>query len=163
MGKRDNGRTRREAFGVAAALGTAAWTVTTVAGCGLLGDDSEPAPAPDPLQPILDEALGLVTAYDRAMATQPDLRDRLAPLRADHHAHATALAGLIGTDLPSSAPAAPAAAASAGTDAVSGLRRAEKQAHQSAVAACTKAPADRVMLVGSVAACRATHTEALHR
>ena len=41
-----------------AAAGTAVG-VTAVGGCGLFDDDPDPAPAPDALQPLLDEAVAL--------------------------------------------------------------------------------------------------------
>ena len=44
---------------------------------------------------------------------------------------------------------------------VAGLRKAEQAALRTATAAVKSAPPDRVMLVGSIAACRAGHAEAL--
>jgi hypothetical protein len=127
--------------------------VATLAGCGVFRDEPKPPPAPDPLQPVLDEALALAGAYDRVIAAQPALSARLTPLAADHRAHAAELAKLIVTK--ASAPPPEAA------DSVAGLRAAELAAQKTAVAACGAAPADRAGLVGSIAACRATHAEAL--
>jgi hypothetical protein len=150
------GRTRRRVLGATAGAGLG----VALSGCGLFGDDPEPAPAPDPLQPVLDEALALAAGYDQAGVAQPGLRDRLDPLAADHRAHAEALARVIGKPLPSG----PAAAASSGPSpaaTLADLRKAEQAAQKTAVAACRQAPADRAALVGSIAACRATHAEAL--
>jgi hypothetical protein len=147
---------RRQLLGAAAGTAVAA---STLAGCGLFDDDPDPAPQPDALQPLLDEALRLAAAYDRVAVAQPGLRKRLSPLAEDHRAHAAALAALIGVTLPSAA-----ASAAPGGDAaqtVAALRKAEQAAQKTAVAACRTAPAQRVALVGSIAAARAAHAEAL--
>ncbi|WP_250027219.1 hypothetical protein [Paractinoplanes maris] len=150
---------RRRVLGTVAGLGAAG-----LAGCGLFDDDPEPPRVPDPLQPLLDEAIALAASYDRAIVTQPGLAARLAPLADDHRAHATELARLIGQALPSTGPAsAPAASApaEAAAQTVATLRAAEQAAQKSAVTACKAAPPERAALVGSIAACRATHAEAL--
>ncbi|MEV4707618.1 hypothetical protein [Actinoplanes sp. NPDC049316] len=146
---------RRQLLGAA---GTAV-AASTLAGCGLFDDDPEPAPRPDALQPVLDEALRLAAAYDRATAAQPGLQKRLSPLAEDHRAHAAALAELIGVTLPSAVASAPAGGDAAQT--VAALRKAEQAAQKTAVAACRTAPAQRAALVGSIAAARAAHAEAL--
>src|SRR5690348_6655775 len=96
------GSTRRRLLATAGGLSG----VAALAGCGLFDDEPEPAPAPDPLQPLLDEALALAGAYDRAAASRPDLAARLAPLAENHRAHAAELARMIGVT-PPSAVAAP--------------------------------------------------------
>ncbi|WP_412752472.1 hypothetical protein [Krasilnikovia sp. M28-CT-15] len=149
------GYTRRRLLGVTAGAALAA---SVPAGCGLFDGDPEPAP-PDPLQPVLDEALRLAATYERAALAQPELAKRLTPLAADHRAHAAALAGLIGATLPSTAPSASADTGAAPTLDV--LRKAEQQAQRTAAAACRQTSADRAALLGSIAACRAAHAEAL--
>jgi hypothetical protein len=153
---RDNRHTRRAVLvASAASLGAA-----TVAGCGIFGNGPEQPSAPDPLQRVLDEAVALAVAYDRAAVNQPELAKRLTPLAADHRAHITELARVIGT----SAPSAPASSAAAAGDVVAtlkSLRAAEQAAEKTANTACRQAPAARAALVGSIAACRATHAEAL--
>jgi hypothetical protein len=146
------GHRRRTVLGAAAG-------VALLSGCGIFDDDEQPQPA-DPLRPVLDEALTLAAAYDRAAAAQPGLARRLAPLAADHRAHAGELARITGTTLPS-APAAAASGAANAPGTVAELRKAEQAAQQTAVAACLAAPADRAPLVASIAASRATHAEAL--
>jgi hypothetical protein len=148
VGVTGTGHRRRQVLGAAAGLAVSA---TTLAGCGLFDEDPAPPSAPDALQPLLDESLALAAAYDRAIATQPALSAKLTPLAADHRAHAAELAQVIGRAGPSGAPV------TIGTD----LRAAELTAQKSATAAVRQAPADRVMLVASIAACRATHVEAL--
>jgi hypothetical protein len=146
------GPTRRRVLGMAAAgLGGA-----TLSGCGLFGGGKSSDGGDDAVQPLLTEAVALAGAYDKAAAAQPDLAARLKPLADDHRAHAAALAKLIGRSVPQAAPAALGSG-----DVLSGLRTAEQTAQRTAVTACKAAPADRAALIGSIAACRATHAEAL--
>jgi hypothetical protein len=143
-----NGHTRR---GLLAAAGVAA-----LAGCGVFDSGPDGPPAPDPLLPVLAEAVALAAAYDRVAALQPALARRLGPLATDHRAHAAELARVIGTPAPSaSASVAPAAAT------IEDLRTAVRAAQRTADAACRRAPAARAALTGSIAACRASHAEAL--
>lgn len=146
---------RRRVLG-ATVIGAVA--VTAPGGCGLFDSDPEPIPEPDPIQPVLDEARALAAAYDRLAAAQPDLSGRITPLAEDHRAHAAALAILIGAAGPSAGAPVPSAPAPA---ALSGLRAAESAAMKTASASARTAPADRAALMGSIAACRATHVEAL--
>ena len=145
--------TRRQVLGAAAGLGALG-----LAGCGLFDDEPAPPQAPDALQPLLDEALALAAAHDRAVAAQPGLGARLTPLADDHRAHAEELARVIGRAQPS---AGASVAASTPVDTLATLRAAEQAAQRTAAAACRQAPAERAALVGSIAACRATHAEAL--
>jgi len=155
VGTSGTGHTRRQLLGAGLAA-------TTLAGCGVFDDKPAPAATPDPLQPLLDEALALAGAYDRAAAAQPALSARLTPLAADHRTHAADLAKLIGVSASASAAAsAGPAVENAAADPVAALRTAELTAQKTAVAACLAAPADRAGMVGSIAACRATHAEAL--
>jgi hypothetical protein len=147
--------TRRRVLGSAAAM---ALSAPTVAGCGLLDDEPDPGREPDALQPVLDEALALAARYDRTAAAQANLSGRLTPLAADHRAHATELARLIGVTAPS---ADPSASAPMAAESLADLRKAEQNAMRTATAAAKVAPADRAALVGSIAACRAAHAEAL--
>jgi hypothetical protein len=138
---------------------------TVLTGCGLLEDDPEPPKAPDPLQPLLDEAVALAAAYDRTTVTQPGLAGRLTPLGDDHRAHAAELSRVIGAPL-RSASAAPSEVPSStppttANVAITVLRKTEQAAQKNAATVCRQAPAERVALVGSIAACRAAHVEAL--
>ena len=150
------GQSRRRVLGAAAGAGLGA----ALSGCGLFDNDPEPPPAPDPLQPVLDEALALAAAYDRAAVAQPGLRDRLAPLAADHRAHAEELARVIGKPLPSG-PAVAASSGPAAAQTLAGLRRQEQAAQKTAATLCRQGATDRAALTGSIAACRAAHAEAL--
>ncbi|MFC7527098.1 hypothetical protein [Actinoplanes sp. GCM10030250] len=151
------GHTRR---GVLATAGTVLGTAT-LGGCGLFDDEPEPVPAPDPLQPLLVETLALAGAYDRAIAAQPALAARLTPLAEDHRAHAAELARVIGTTAPSGVAAPSSAVSATDGDTTAELRKAEQAAQKNAVEACKTAPRERAALIGSIAACRATHAEAL--
>jgi hypothetical protein len=154
---RDNRHTRRAVLGAtAASLGAA-----TLAGCGIFGNGPDQPSAPDPLQRVLDEAVALAAAYDRAAVNQPELAQRLTPLAADHRAHITELARGIGTSAPSAPAPASSAAAGDAVATLKSLRAAEQAAQKTANTACRQAPAARAALVGSIAACRATHAEAL--
>ncbi len=149
---------RRAVLGVGAllALGGAAAPLT---GCGLL-DRDEP-PAPDPLAPMIDEALRLAAGLRAAAGAHPDLADRVTPLAEAHEAHAAELARVTGTALPSG-PAAPSGAPPADKAAtLTALRQAERTGRDAASKACAEAPADRVALLGSITAARASHLEAL--
>jgi hypothetical protein len=155
-----NGHTRRGVLGIAAS----AAVVASTSGCSLFGKDPEPE-RPDALQPVLDEALALAAMFEQAaLAAQnsaaPDLAGRLTPLAADHRAHVAELSRVIGKPAPS--PSA-AASAPAGDPAalLRQLRTAVQTGQRTAGTACRQAPAARAALVGSIAACRATHVEAL--
>jgi hypothetical protein len=139
-------------------LAAAAGVTTTLSGCGLFDHDPEPPATPDPLRPVLDEALALAAAYARAAVAQPGLAARLTPLGDDHRQHADALARVVrGKTAPPSA----GTGAAVDGDVLAALRTAEQAAQKTAAAACRQAPAERAALVGSIAACRATHVEAL--
>jgi hypothetical protein len=140
--------------------------VAVLAGCRRPGSGRagpRPHASPDPLQPLLAGALDLVNRYDATIAGQPSLAPRLAPLRAEHWTHVTAFAAALGRPVPSGA-ASPSPSAGPPGDAraaLAALRGAEKAAQASAAAACLTAPAGEAALIGSVAACRATHLELL--
>ncbi|MET7706764.1 hypothetical protein [Micromonospora sp. NPDC005413] len=156
-----SGHSRRKLLRVGAllALGGAAAPLT---GCDLFDRDDQPAPPPDPLRPMVDESLALAAAHQTSAAAHPELADRLGPIAEAHTAHATELARVIGVALPSTVAAAPTTAPVADpTGALAALRALEKTAQQSATVACAAAPAERAALLGSIAAARATHQEAL--
>ncbi|WFE44427.1 hypothetical protein [Verrucosispora sp. WMMD1129] len=145
--------------GALLALGGAAAPLT---GCGLL-DRDEPPPQPDPLTPLLDESRRLAAGLRAAATTHPDLAARLLPLAESHEAHAAELAGLTGVATTSATPTA-APSATPPTDrsaALAELRKSERAGREAAIRACAAAPAERAALLGSIAAARATHLEAL--
>src|SRR5262245_35280152 len=125
------------------------------------GAGPHPTTSVHPLESTLSGALSLVTRYDAAIAGQPGLAARLTALRAEHWTHVTALTTAMGRPVPSGAPSQAASATAAGTPAgaLADLRAAERSARSDAVAACLAAPAKHAELLGSIAACRATHQE----
>ncbi|WP_204034512.1 hypothetical protein [Micromonospora qiuiae] len=145
--------------GALLALGGAAAPLT---GCGLF--DSDEPPTPDPLAPMIDEALRLAAGLRAAGVAHPDLADRLTPLAEAHEAHAAELARVTGTPLPSGPAASSGATGASPTDraaTLTALRHAERAGRDTASKACAEAPADRVALLGSITAARASHLEAL--
>ncbi|MFI7022486.1 hypothetical protein [Micromonospora sp. NPDC049900] len=149
--------------GALLALGGAA---VPLSGCGLFGGD-ERTPEPDPLDPLVDEAWSLAAGLRAAATAHPDLAARLVPLAESHEAHAAELARLTGAATPSGSavptgaswsPAVPPGEPAA---ALAALRQAERSGRESAKAACAAAPAERAAVLGSVAAARASHLEAL--
>jgi hypothetical protein len=151
-----NGHTRRGVLGVAA--GTVIVASTT--GCSAFGDDPEPD-KPDALQPVLDEALALAGTLDRAAVAVPGLATRLSPLAADHRAHAAELSRVIGKPVPTPGTSSAAPATTDQAALLKQLRSAVQAAQRTAAAAGRRAPTGRAALVGSIAACRASHAEAL--
>ena len=160
-----NGHTRRRVLGTAAGTALAAAGATALGGCGLLDEDPQPAPPPDPAQPVLDGAWELAAVYDRAITAQPALSGRLTPIAEAHRSHAAELARVIGGAAATTTTAAPTPSQTgpAGDPAatVRELRTAEQKAQRVAATACRSAAADRAALIGSIAAARAAHAEAL--
>ncbi|SCF31738.1 hypothetical protein GA0074695_5512 [Micromonospora viridifaciens] len=139
------------------ALGGAAVPLT---GCDLF-DGDKPKP-PDPLEPLAAESADLAGRYRAAVAAASALADRLTPIADAHQAHADELRRVIGRPAPSGTPAAsPTVAATDPDGLLAELRQAEQQARTNAAKACAAAPAERAALLGSIAAARATHLEAL--
>jgi hypothetical protein len=130
---------------------------------------------PDPLSPFYHDTSALLGRYEATIAAQPGLAERLGPIRDAHRAHLQALAREIGPGLdppsagrpPSadgpSSTAAPVAAgeASAGPASLAALATAERDASAAARAACLRAPSYRAVLLGSIAAARASHVAVL--
>jgi hypothetical protein len=151
------GRSRRGLLRAAAGAAAA----YPLAGCDLFDAEPEPVASPDPLAPLLAEALDLAARHEAAQAAYPELAGRLAPVAQAHRQHAAELARVTGAAAPATAgsaspPAAPAADVKA---TLAALRAAEQRAHKAAAEACQTAPAGRAALLGSIAAARATHLE----
>lgn len=146
----------------AGALLAAGGAVAPLTGCGLFDRDEQPPP-PDPLAPLLDESLRLAAGLRAAAVIHPDLATRLVPLAESHETHAAELARLTGVATASATPtAAPTDPPSADrSTALAALRQSERAGREAAIAACAAAPTERVALLGSIAAARATHLEAL--
>jgi hypothetical protein len=150
-------RVRRRAV---LALG-AALTVSSAGGCGLLDREPDEPPPPDPLLPLAADAVRLAALYRQAATGLPARAAVLSPIAEAHDAHARELARVMATPAPAPSSSAPSAATGAEAEQIEALRAAEKAAYDSAVRACLAAPPHRTPLVGSIAAARATHLEAL--
>jgi hypothetical protein len=145
----------------AAATGAA----VTVTGCAWF-EPEPPPPPPDPLEPLLAGTRDLAGRYDRTLLVHPDLAGRLEPLRATHLAHVAAVLEAIGrpgpaTPAPAGSPPDPGGIPADDGEAVEQLREHERDASEQARQACLPAPPDRVALLGSICAARASHVEAL--
>lgn len=132
-------------------------------GCGRWGDD--PPPAPDPLDALLLATQALAQRYAVVLQAYPELTERLGPLHATHVAHVAALRQVVGRDpTPSASPTGGVWNAPVGGDpgaAVAALREAEEKAQREAADACLAAPPGRAVLLGTIAAARATHVKVL--
>ncbi len=121
--------------------------------------------SPHPLTPVLAGTTALAERYRATVTAYPDLAARLTPLLADHEAHIEALHKAIGTpDASASASPGASVVASPAPDpagALAALRKAEQTGQADAVTACLTAASDYAGLIGSIAACRATHLEVL--
>ncbi|WP_018219006.1 hypothetical protein [Salinispora vitiensis] len=140
------------------ALLTLGSAVPSLTGCDPF--NQEPTP-PDPLAPMVDEALALAATYRDAATTHPTLAGRLAPIAEAHAAHAAELARITKVALPSATPTTSTPADADADATLTGLREREQTAGDSAARACLAAPAGRAALLASIAAARASHLEAL--
>jgi hypothetical protein len=158
----DTGASRRAVLRLAAAAALGA-SGLALGGCRLPGGQTEWRSGADPLTPFYLATLALAAGYDGVIAALPELGDRLTPLRDDHRAHAAALAKELAIASPDPSPPAASIAATPGDPdaALAELASAEKAALKEASAACLAAPGWRATLLGSIAACRAAHLEAL--
>lgn len=140
------GHRRREFLlaGLAVVLSTSA--------CSLVPGQSGDLDTTEVLRPVLKTARDLARAYDAAAAASNG-KAALEMLRDNHSAHAEALAELLGESTK-------ADAIEDGWS-VDRLRKAEAKAVEQAVDACVGAPSDYAVLLGEIAACRASHRDVL--
>jgi hypothetical protein len=159
-----NGMTlpRRSVLAATAAL-------ATLSGCSvprLFEDEPPPQAMPDAdaLRAIAADALVLAARHDAAIAAQPDLTARLTPLRDAHRDHAAAIGRALADSAGPAASGSPVPPSSAPLDRARLLKTLaadERAAAERAAAQCLVAPAYRAPLLGTIAACRASHAEAL--
>ncbi|GAA4900424.1 hypothetical protein LX16_0575 [Stackebrandtia albiflava] len=129
--------------------------IATLSGCGLVRTDSTPIiDNTGALLPVLrtaaDQMAGLQAAIDAGAGHEATLE----MLRDDHAAHAEALAKLVGTD-------PPAGDAVVGDPVVGTLIEQEQAGYDQALEACVAALPEYVVLLGEIAACRASHVDVL--
>jgi hypothetical protein len=135
-----------------------------------------PPPPPAALTDQLDAARSLSAGYERTLEADAALRDRLSPLQADVTAHADALAAVLelypGWRLASASPStsgspAPSPSATPAPAGLEALLAATRRTAALAGAGCARWPigevqaARAVPLLGSIAACLATHATVL--
>jgi hypothetical protein len=149
-------------------LGGLAGTVVGGALAGCWPGSNKPAtpPPPHPLTSAVAGTQALVDRYRTTIGGYPDLGARLEPLLANHRAHLDALRNAMGLPSPSASPSAATASPSASVaadqaGALAALRTVEQAARTEAATACLAARAEYAPLLGSIAACRATHAEVL--
>ncbi|WP_212841068.1 hypothetical protein [Catellatospora sp. IY07-71] len=158
-GFRPNRRGLLRAGTAAAVAGVAA---PALAGCDLFGGPDEPPP-PDALTGLLAGTHALVASYDAALAADTTLTALLTPLRDTHKAHAAALEAIMSPKPSPSAFSLPSAAPVDGDRKaiLAALRTGEASAAKQAAEACVSTTTARAVLVGEIAAARATHVEVL--
>jgi hypothetical protein len=138
---------------------------------GCVGSTDEPEPRPDPDLRLRDQVAAevddLVRAYAAATHAFPGLTHRLAPLAAEHQAHATALRGPQPTGSPSAGasgsatpPAEPAVPGS-GSATVTWLAGLERRAARRRARQTATAGPDLARLLASVGACESVHAALL--
>jgi hypothetical protein len=117
-------------------------------------------PQVDPLVALADQARADAALAAAAAAAQPDLAARLEPLRAARTEHAAALDAEVARQDPDAH--TPGPAATPGPQVTLGaLREALQASGRSAGEVSLEAPAERVGLVASVAACCAAYAAVL--
>ena len=109
--------------------------------------------APSPLRPLLDFAVDQIARLS-TVEVGGQAEPVLDMLLHNHGVHAAELARLIGV-------AVPEGDATVDADPVAELLELEKDGMEQAVEACVAADATYATLLGEIAACRATHADAL--
>jgi hypothetical protein len=146
---------------LAATAGTALVALT---GCGIPRLSRRSIPEveamadADLLRAVAADATGLAARYDTAIGALADQAARLTPIRDAHRDHAAALARLLdGSPHPvtSTGPAEDPAPS------LKALAEGEKAAAGRAASAALQVATFHAPLVGTIAACRASHVEAL--
>lgn len=145
------------------------------AGLGACTRGAAGPPAPDPLLALAQAARADAALVAAAAAADPELADRVDPLRAARTEHAAALEAEVvraGGTVPTTPPAppptgAPSAAPTAapagvdGTVTLARVRAALAESQRGAAQLVPELPAERVGLVAAVAACCATYAAVL--
>jgi hypothetical protein len=131
-----------------------------LAGCSLGASTKDTGP--DPLIALAGSARADAALVTAAITTQPDLAERLTPLRTARADHAAALdAEIVRRATGPSATPAPAPAPATGAATAAAVRAAVLASGRAAAAAALTLPAERVGLVASVAACCSTYATVL--
>jgi hypothetical protein len=117
---------------------------------------------PPLLQAALDRERALISGLDQAAGADPALGRLLAPLRADHLAHAQAIeASLTGYAAATPSRTVTTSAGPEQAPTLAALRAAERAAGQAASTDSAALTGELAVLLGSIAACEAAHVELL--
>jgi hypothetical protein len=116
----------------------------------------------DALRAVAGESLDLAGRYDRAIAQVPDQSAKLTAIRDAHREHAAAISLSLDQSVAPSAAPSPSGSGGAGSGGVlKTLQAAERAAAERAAAACMAVASYYAPLLGTIAAGRASHAEAL--
>ncbi len=150
-----------------AALTGGVAVTAALAGLSACRSDDSRSAAPNPLISALSATTALLADFDATLISHPDLAGRLTSLREDHQQHVDQLVHELGSAAPSASAGSPHGNAPSSPvpddphEALQALVAAERRAQQSAAGACLHAPDRHASLLGSIAACRATHLAVL--
>jgi len=133
-------------------LGAAAVTLSS---CSLISRDQvvvvDETPA---LQPILEFAADQIAKLTAVIDGGSNHEPTLAMVRDNHQAHAEELARILGVDIP-------AGSDELEGDALAALNQREAEGAEEATTACVEASPQFAVLLGEIAACRASHSDVL--
>ena len=136
------------------------------AGAAPVASPSPPPPEPALVEGLLADKREVLARYAAVAETHPALRQRLAPLAAEHEAHAQALQALLAAPPPAAPPPAPpppsAAPGLAGRGAtLTALAARERELADSRVGALLAAPPEFARLLAAIGAAEAAHAALL--
>lgn len=129
----------------------------TLGGCALL--HREPVPIVDEtpvLRSVLDSAVNQSAGLQTALDSGAPATATLEMVRDDHLAHVAELSRILGLD-----PESVDTTTTDGEDTLQALLNSETEAYEQAVTACIDAPPQYAVLLGEIAACRASHVDVL--
>jgi hypothetical protein len=132
-------------------------SMLALSGCDLIADQHAPINTTDALEPVLASARRMLPSYDAAIEARPDADATLTMLRDNHLAHVETLAKITGQ----SGKPAEDTVEGLSEDPVGALHTAESDGFDEAMAACVAATVEFAVLLGEIAACRATHADVL--
>lgn len=106
------------------------------------------------LQPILEFAADQIAKLTAVIDGGSNHEPTLAMVRDNHQAHAEELARILGVDIP-------AGSDELEGDALAALNQREAEGAEEATTACVEASPQFAVLLGEIAACRASHSDVL--
>lgn len=128
-------------------------SVLATSACSVVPGQSGTLDSSEVLRPVLSTARRLAAAHEALAASASSARESLEMMRDNHSEHVQVLEKLLGVSSEGSEPG--------DIDSLESLRDAESAATDQAAKACAGAPDDYAVLLGEIAACRATHHDVL--